>query len=650
MFPRFPFKYLILFLVLFPVASICHSQIDTLIGRHAPGAQSHKAEQLAQYLCRDLTTDRQKANAIYNWITHNIRYDVKSAMNGKLKHDNVKRVLYKRKGVCEGYAYLFRDMCQAVGLQAVTVEGYARDWIFDNGDKLYVPRHEWNAVLIDGQWQLVDATWGAGGIAQSPGWIRRQLNKISKNPVQTGKLRFVYNYDTSFFLPDPEEFRLAHLPTDPIWQLTDTAMPVSIFEAGEAAARQFNAISNPSQEKYLLGAAADYNELIRTYDYAERAYAFNQRYFVPMAMKEQVDAEIEIQFGDSLNKVDPMPARYRYGKASRALAMSKEYLKQQNEGYSLEARELKQKNHRKNDSTKRYIRLIKTDNKRLLAKCELKKKSSASKLRQISEKESALRRLASDKELKPKQKKSATTPGAAAIAIALDSANSREQTLADLANETGIVEAKLQAALGAGKARLDTLARALLLSDSLLVQETIAHLQMHDVYDEDVITYSSAFKSAKFGEADTMHDRYQRGYDSIQQYYSERSKLEYARMNLYKSSLRALAKYQQPGVSQAAQTRYNALLGHFNSDVASYGTHLQEYKQYVRNNAAILEELAKLYKRQEKITGYMARAEEKRNAQEQRLLEKKASFNKQENKNQQAFVEKSMKRAKKLAG
>ena len=365
----------------------CAAQTDVAIGCTVPRAESRSIDRLAHSLCDGLGSEREKANAIYNWVTHNIRYDVKSAMDGRLtRDDDAKRVLRKRKAVCEGYAHVFMDLCQAAGLQAVTVEGYARDWIFDNGDKLYVPRHEWNAVLIDGQWQLVDASWGAGGMAQAPGWLRRQLNRFSKNPVQTGKLRFVARYDSTYFLQDPGHFRLAHLPTDPIWQLTDTAMPVAVFEAGAAAINRFNGISRPAQQADLLGAAADYNEIIRTYEYADRAFAYNPRYYGPLAMREMLDAEVQIRFGDSINKYDPMPARYRYGKATRALGMSREYLKKQQEGYSIEARELKLKNGRKNDSAKKYVREIRTDNKRLTAQCKQKGRSSKTKAERIAQK------------------------------------------------------------------------------------------------------------------------------------------------------------------------------------------------------------------------------------------------------------------------
>ena len=646
----FSLKSIALILTLLALSPRCGAQIDTLVGCKAPRSESRDAERLAHYLCDGLSTDREKANAIYNWITHNIRYDIKAFVKGDLKHDRADRTLRRRKSVCEGYAYLFTEMGRAAGLQTVTVEGYARDWIFDNGDKLYVPRHIWNAVMIDGAWHLVDPTWGAGGSLQSPGWLRRQMNRLSKNPVQSGKLRFVFNYDTSYFLQDPEQFRIVHLPTDPIWQLTDTLMPASVFEAGRGAVIRFNEISEPAQQKGLLWDAADHNELMRTYAYAERAYAYNPRYFVPMALREQVDAEIQIQLGDSLNKTDPMPARYRYGKATRALGMSKEYLKRQKEGYTAEALELKQKNHKKNDAAKRHIREIRADNKRLMAQCTLKQRSATARQRQITTKEAALQRLAGDRRLKPDTKKRTSSPGTATIITALDSAAARNVRLAAMRSEADGVEAKLQEAVRVGRARVDSLAGSLELSDSLLVLETIARLNMHDNYDDDVIDYSTQFMEAKYRGADSMQKRYQRGYDSVLYYHGQRSKLEYARLMIYKSSLRSLAKYQQPGLSADAVKQYNILLEAFRTDMATYARHLKEYKQSVESGDEVFEALVKLYKRQDKITDYMERAEEKRKEQEEETLVKKEAFNKRENKTQQALVEKSMKRTKKLLG
>ena len=235
------------------------------------------------------------------------------------------------------------------------------------------------------------------------------------------------------------------------------------------------------------------------------------------------------------------------------------------------------------------------------------------------------------------------------IAEALDSAAAQSSQRAALEADIRVANGQVSNALSAGKARLDSLAASLLVSDSLMVGETIARIHMYDVYDDEVIRYSSVFKGARYQTADSVQARYQRGYDSLLRCFEERSKLEYAQLNVYKRSLRALAKYQQPGVSTQAQQQYAGVRAAFDNDVARYSAHVQEYRQAIREYSGIFTALVRLYKRQDRLANYMERAEENRKKQEERLLTKKAAFNKKENSANQALVEKSMKRAKRLA-
>jgi len=164
-----PILYLVTFLV-FPIFS--SAQVDTVIGITAPKTSDYK--ELAHSLCDGLGGEKEKANAIYNWITHNISYDVKAMNKLNFKpEDKAEKALKNRLAVCEGYAMLFTELCREAGLKAVNIDGYAKDWIFDNGDSLYIPRHMWAAVEINGQWWLNDPTWGAGGLVQSPGVFRK---------------------------------------------------------------------------------------------------------------------------------------------------------------------------------------------------------------------------------------------------------------------------------------------------------------------------------------------------------------------------------------------------------------------------------------------------------------------------------------------
>jgi len=69
-------------------------------------------------------------------------------------------------------------MFSAAGIQAKTVTGYLKgagyypDYEF--GDKTDPFRGSWNAVLLDGQWRLVDTNWGSRHVT---GWLIINLKK-----------------------------------------------------------------------------------------------------------------------------------------------------------------------------------------------------------------------------------------------------------------------------------------------------------------------------------------------------------------------------------------------------------------------------------------------------------------------------------------
>lgn len=60
-------------------------------------------------------------------------------------------------------------------------------------------RHAWNAAKINGNWKLIDVTWGAGYVKSR---------------------KFVKNYKEYFFCSDPEMFFFKHYPSDKKWLFT----------------------------------------------------------------------------------------------------------------------------------------------------------------------------------------------------------------------------------------------------------------------------------------------------------------------------------------------------------------------------------------------------------------------------------------------
>jgi 2-deoxy-D-gluconate 3-dehydrogenase len=170
----------------------------------APASMEADAEMLARYLVALADTDKDKARAIFRWIADRIAYDAESFFKKDFGDNSPEGVLKNRKGVCAGYANLFECLGKAAGLEVVVVTGFAnietsKDLPTDDG------RHAWNAVKIDGEWRLLDATWGAG-----------YLDKDRK---------FVKRLREMWFLPPPAHLIVTHDPEDPKWQLLDPPAP-----------------------------------------------------------------------------------------------------------------------------------------------------------------------------------------------------------------------------------------------------------------------------------------------------------------------------------------------------------------------------------------------------------------------------------------
>lgn len=169
-------------------------------------------EKLAEQIKNDFTTDLEKARATYAWIAMNVVYDVEAYRKGtnrfnytyKSKEDQIikeeqrkKKVanytFNKRKGVCDGYANLFQYLSEQVGVESVIVTGYSKTKISDIGKSPTKTDHAWNAVKINNDWLLIDATWGAGYVNGN---------------------EFFPNYSPIYFNTPADKFDLKHYPSD----------------------------------------------------------------------------------------------------------------------------------------------------------------------------------------------------------------------------------------------------------------------------------------------------------------------------------------------------------------------------------------------------------------------------------------------------
>lgn len=176
---------------------------------------------LSKKLTSPYKTDLEKTRSIFRWLTENIAYDTKeyhvpdslssytklfykldpAAKNIYALHDLeiAKYVLKNKKGICSGYATLFKVLCDSAGLKAEVVEGIAKNSVKNVGVAMK-QNHAWNAIFIDNKWQLLDATWASGFCDEN---------------VKT----FTKEYNDSYFLTPPNKLIINHFPTDSKWFL-----------------------------------------------------------------------------------------------------------------------------------------------------------------------------------------------------------------------------------------------------------------------------------------------------------------------------------------------------------------------------------------------------------------------------------------------
>jgi hypothetical protein len=215
--------------------TICLSLFTTLVLAQDPDATRDKREitdpaLLSQLLTASCTSEKEKVKAIFHWITDNISYFRKVVrpprrrsklpmpMAEPIEDDGplpaltervAVKVLTDKQAVCEGYARLFKSLCDHAGIRSEIVTGYARADISRTENK-FRSNHSWNAVCIDSTWYLLDATWASGYMAMPSG-------------------EFVKRYDSYYFLTPPEQFIRHHYPDDLRWTLLPDPPAIAEF-------------------------------------------------------------------------------------------------------------------------------------------------------------------------------------------------------------------------------------------------------------------------------------------------------------------------------------------------------------------------------------------------------------------------------------
>jgi transglutaminase-like putative cysteine protease len=137
---------------------------------------------LAQKITAGITDDLARSKAIHDWVATHISYNLAEEASGNHGDSSALGTLKSLSSVCSGYARLNAALHRAVGIPVRLIDGNVTQ---DGSSSL----HEWDEVLISGNWIVEDPTWDAGGTEDG---------------------RFIFRFTETYFNPDPAVFAQDH--------------------------------------------------------------------------------------------------------------------------------------------------------------------------------------------------------------------------------------------------------------------------------------------------------------------------------------------------------------------------------------------------------------------------------------------------------
>jgi hypothetical protein len=181
-------------------------------------------QSLADKLTQALPTPVEKFRSIFVWVCQNIENDYRlfyrfkyhsqraasdTRWLARYKADVFKTLREDHRTTCSGYAYLIRELATRAGIQATIINGYGRTAHANVGGKGII-NHAWNAVQLNNNWYLCDATWASGWIDGDQG-------------------AYLKRFDDTYFLTEPNLFAYNHFPEDVTWFLLDNKPTLDQF-------------------------------------------------------------------------------------------------------------------------------------------------------------------------------------------------------------------------------------------------------------------------------------------------------------------------------------------------------------------------------------------------------------------------------------
>ncbi|MCJ1370001.1 cytokinesis protein 3 [Loxospora ochrophaea] len=167
---------------------------------------------LAQgYVCRPYKSDVQRLRAVFTWVSEKVAWE--EDFEGEV---DTRRIIQTKRGCAEEVAVLVTEMCLAMGLHAEVVRGYLKvPGEIVEVDNVPQPNHWWNAVLVDGEWRIMDCS-----LASPTNPKRGQYSSAGSQVAESW-----------WFLARPMEICYTHIPSLPEQQHICPPIPFDVLLA-----------------------------------------------------------------------------------------------------------------------------------------------------------------------------------------------------------------------------------------------------------------------------------------------------------------------------------------------------------------------------------------------------------------------------------
>ncbi|MES2479402.1 MAG: transglutaminase domain-containing protein [Bacteroidota bacterium] len=216
--------------------------IDGLVQK-AGSMKGYSLQYIVDSISKDCKTELQITRAFYYWQTHFVDFDLKRKRHpGKLQ-DNTSSALMERRASSEGYARMFKAMCDLKKIDCNVVKGVLRYRINDIGHFDKDEIHFWNVVSINNTSFLIDVSLGVGYFS--------------------GK-DFIHEFTDAWWLCNRKLFAASHFPDDHAMQLLETPITKTEFSQSPLVlpgAIVAGLIPSKAVKGVLRGAAEDSTQI-----------------------------------------------------------------------------------------------------------------------------------------------------------------------------------------------------------------------------------------------------------------------------------------------------------------------------------------------------------------------------------------------------